>query len=292
MRNPLKLMNLMTGSRILSGIVNFTKPTSFPRYIHCAPTYKSDIKTTLQYYDPASEKTKWVDTTIKDGRGQKFSLEKNGFEVVKDVTNISAKEHTPSDYCKELEVGIAKHLGAATVQILMEPIVRKHETGDTDKEIVHSVVPSEAFSAALGKQFLRGRYILFGICRNLTGIPVAANDIAVLDISSVNYPDDVAATGDVIKDADLFRLLDANKDNHNWFYFSDMNKDDVLLISHWDSENPLDKMCFHALFRNPDAKTKSPPYEFCSVVAYAFFPFQEPWNTVCKQCLKNSCECQ
>ena len=63
----------------LPGAATFN--TSTPRHMHCSSIRKVDVKTTLPYFDPVSLQTKWVETTVKDARGQKFTIEKNGFEL-------------------------------------------------------------------------------------------------------------------------------------------------------------------------------------------------------------------
>ena len=299
-----KLINSLGRSGIskelsqLPGAATFN--TSTPRHMHCSSIRKVDVKTTLPYYDPVSRQTKWVEATVKDARGQKFTIEKNGFELIKQVTSLSTEDfHNDKDkiystYYQELAEDIKNHLGAGFVQVVMEPRIRtagnkvgadivKHDQG---LFWIHANV-IEPLIANQKKQFMMGRYMLFDVWKNISETPVAKNDLAVCDISSMTYPDDYTFAGvKSVEDSNrpivpALRLLDHNKDKHKWFYFSGMKKDEILMLSQWDSENPENnKSCFHTAFHNPDAPQDAPARQSCDVRVWVFFPTKEPWKVV------------
>ncbi len=62
------------------------------------------------------------------------------------------------------------------------------------------------------------------------------------------------------------------KPNHRWYYFSEMQKDEALLIRIHDSANDgRARLSFHTSFENPLAPA-APPRESIEVRALVFFP--------------------
>ena len=74
------------------------------------------------------------------------------------------------------------------------------------------------------------------------------------------------------KTAQQYRLSPGEAENHRWFYFPRMTKDEVLYFVQYDSdpESPC-RYCFHTAFSDPQVDPELPQRQSIEVRAIAFF---------------------
>merc|ERR1719402_460 len=149
----------------------------------------------------------------------------------------------------------------------------------------HPVGAEQTFgylASDLDKKYHKGRFMYVNAWRNISDTPIADNPLAVCDERSLVKPDDYLVSqlfgpGYVLPQ---FNLNARNSNQHKWYYFSKMKKDEVILFKQWDSDRSLDgRVCFHTAFKDPNAPSDAPTRESIEVRALAFFPNHEP-NTM------------
>merc|ERR1719231_509234 len=119
-----------------------------------------------------------------------------------------------------------------------------------------------------------GRYMLINTWRNISPAhPIYNNTLACCDGTTVAQ----ALAGDVPlpggKLAEQYRLSSVDAAEHRWYYFPQMQVDELLLFTQFDSD-PLApcRYCFHTAFEDPAVPGNLPPRQSIEVRAIAFFP--------------------
>ena len=108
------------------------------------------------------------------------------------------------------------------------------------------------------KGFQKGRFLYINAWRSISDTPIGDNHLAVCDQTSLVKPDDYI-TADLFMAApgsgahiQQYRLSDRNSNQHRWYYFSKMKKDDIILYKQYDSDTTLSgRLCFHTAFKDP-----------------------------------------
>jgi len=81
-------------------------------------------------------------------------------------------------------------------------------------------------------KFKNGRYCYVNAWRNISDIPIEDNHLAMLDEKTTIKPDDYVL-GDLFSagaDFQQFKLRPNNQEKHQWWYFSAMKKNEVILF--------------------------------------------------------------
>merc|ERR1711998_715677 len=74
------------------------------------------------------------------------------------------------------------------------------------------------------------------------------------------------------KSSEQYRLHPASADEHRWFYFPYMGKDELLIFKQYDSDpNARVRYCFHTAFNDPNAPADAPARQSIEVRAVALF---------------------
>ena len=74
------------------------------------------------------------------------------------------------------------------------------------------------------------------------------------------------------KRAEQYRLNPATADEHRWFYFPQMRKDEVLFFKQYDSDpKARSRFCFHTAFDDPTVPRDAPLRQSIEVRALALF---------------------
>ena len=123
------------------------------------------------------------------------------------------------------------------------------------------------------KRDRNSRFMFINAWRNVDSKdPIYNNTLACCDGKTVQsvLPCDVRLPDG--KTAQQYRLSVAEAENHRWFYFPHMTKEECLYFVQYDSD-PLSpcRYCFHTAFSNPRVDPQLPQRKSVEVRAIAFF---------------------
>jgi hypothetical protein len=221
---------------------------------------------------------------INDARGheQEFTLDRNGFALLRAQTavrNFYDPEEIKSVYYPEVERLLRSTLGASRVVVfdhnvrnggrtdLPQPSRRVHNdhTVNSAPRRVRDHMGAEA------DELLRHRFGIVNVWRPIRG-PVLDSPLALCDAQSFT-DDDLIATDRVYRHVRGETSSVQFSPEHRWYYFSEQQPDEVILIRVHDSANDgRAKLSFHTSFENPLAPADAPPRESIEVRALVFFP--------------------
>jgi hypothetical protein len=220
---------------------------------------------------------------IEDARGREaeFTLDRNGFALIKAPTAV-ADFYSPDEvkrvYYPEVERLLREKLGASRVFVFdhnvrnagrpdaSDPVRRVHNdhTVNSAPRRVRDHLGDDA--AAL----LQHRFGIVNVWRPIRG-PVQDSPLALCDARSFT-DGDLVATDLVYAHLRGETSSVAYNPAHRWYYFSEMQPDEVVLIRvHDNAADGRARLSFHTAFDNPLA-TGAPPRESIEVRALVFFP--------------------
>ena len=267
-----------------------------------------DAHTALTYGDDKTL-TK-IDTVISDARpardANKLSIDSHGFTLEPQRTNLKTHEFFDKKngtvervYYTEMKRAIKKATGCDEVEIL-EHIVRDAGAADPRGKknpfagggngingyagVVHTDFRADrahelARSKGSGKKKMfssqndRQRFMIVNTWRNISeDRPIFNNTLALCDGKTVNdvVPEDVQHPNG--KRSEQYRLNPDSADQHRWFYFPAMMKDELLIFKQFDSDpNARVRYCFHTAFNDPTIPADAPARQSIEVRAVALF---------------------
>jgi hypothetical protein len=225
---------------------------------------------------------------IEDGRAQQggFALDVHGFAFEPHVTALNDAyddAEVRRVYYPEMERLVLEATGAARVLVfdhnvrsgpqakagrrgVNEPVRRAHNdyTVESASTRLQQLLPAEA--AGLGAR----RYAFINVWRPLFG-PVLDTPLAVCDARSIDagdlvtirliYPDRVGENYNF-----------THSDRHRWYYFSQMQADEVLLLKCMDSpEDGRARFTAHTAIDDPRAPRDARPRESIEIRTIAFY---------------------
>lgn len=223
------------------------------------------------------------DVLIEDARGREaeFTLDRNGFalrRVPTEVRDFYSPEEVKSVYYPEIEQLLRDELGAlrvavfdhtvrnAAIQGVREPVRRVHNdhTVNSAPRRVRDHLGDDA------EELLRHRFGIVNVWRPIRG-PVLDSPLALCDARTFTDADLIAS--DLVYPHVRGETSSVEfKPGHRWYYFSEMQRDEVLLIRVHDSAGDgRARLSFHTSFENPAARD-APPRESIEVRALVFFP--------------------
>jgi hypothetical protein len=221
--------------------------------------------------------------TIEDARGHEseFTLDRNGFALIKAPTEV-ADFYTPEEiervYYPEVERLLRNVLGASRVVVFDHNVrnatrpgfpvpsrqVHNDHTVNSAPRRVRDHLGDEA------EELLKYRFGIVNVWRPIRG-PVLDSPLALCDARSFTDGDLIAS--DLVYAhvrGETSRV--AYNPAHRWYYFSEMQTDEVLLIRVHDSANDgRARLSFHTSFENP-LTPGAPPRESIEVRTLVFFP--------------------
>ena len=147
---------------------------------------------------------------------------------------------------------------------------------------------AEKFYRAAGiPQGVKARYVLINVWRNISETdPVYDNPLAVLDTASITNDQMVRVNEQLERGArcqfrdgmtttncaEQYRLTPERAEEHQWYYYPHMRKDEVLLFKQFDSDpNRTSRFTFHSSFSDPEVDADLPRRESVEVRAMAIF---------------------
>src|SRR5262245_31641038 len=156
-----------------------------------------------------------------------------------------------------------------------EPVSRVHNdyTEQSARQRVRDIVPAEDV-----ERLLQHREVEVNVWRPIRG-PLRTRPLAVLDARSLG-PGDLVACDLIYRDRIGEIYYVAHRPQHEWFYFPDMRREEVLLLKCFDTDASVTQFGAHAAFSHPRTPANGPPRESIEARAFAFFapPRSQPWN--------------
>ena len=132
-------------------------------------------------------------------------------------------------------------------------------------------------------EYRKGRYAVINAWRNISeAAPIQNDHLAMCDARTIVAPDDFVQC-DVVQDGkvnETYRLDPGQKGFHEWYYYPNMVKKEMLIFMQYDSNSRTKtRYTFHTSLRSPHAPKDAPPRESVECRCIAFFPKHEP-NTI------------
>ncbi|MBV8455126.1 MAG: hypothetical protein JO122_00745 [Acetobacteraceae bacterium] len=259
------------------------------------------VTTTLHYLQPTAERpVRYVgepppgavawngiddprEVLIEDARGREseFTLDRNGFTLLRapsKVRDFYSSEAVKAVYYPEVERLLRDTLGVSRVFVFdhtvrnaakpdaREPVRRVHNdhTVNSAPRRVRDHLGADA------EELLKHRFGVVNVWRPIRG-PVLDSPLALCDARTFTDAD-LIATDLVYAHVRGETSSVAFRPEHRWYYFSEMQPDEVLLIRVHDSANDgRARLSFHTAFDNPAARG-APPRESIEVRALVFWP--------------------
>ncbi len=281
---------------------------SDPMHAPAADSRPPVVDATVEYLAPMSERPRFhlsdpardcnaverVTVHIRDARPRQreFTLDESGFCLVPhrtELTNVRDPEEVDRVYRPELERALLAITGASRVFVTASAVVRLARRapdfgapGTTYPAThVHSDYTRRSGPATVqstlglddSKRWLAGRFAIYSLWRAFSP-PPQDEPIALCDARSV-APEDVILTDvviglpgrQIIFEGSSFR----SSPRHEWHYFRDMHRDELLVIKAYDSDGRRAWRVPHTGFVDPSAPPDAPPRVSVDIRAIARF---------------------
>ena len=222
-------------------------------------------------------------TSIKDARANalKFSLDQNGFSFHQHrtvVVDFLDEGQVKGLYYPEVEELVKEVTGAKKIHIF-DYTIRIEDDGKRDSasvrapvEVAHNDYTDKSgpqrihdlFNAKEAEDWLSRRYAVVNVWRSI-GAPAITTPLAVSDASTMQV-DDFIPTDLVYKDRVGEIAQIGYSVGQRWYYFSEMTRDEALLIKCYDSaKDGRARFTAHTAFTNPQAPVGAQPRESIEV---------------------------
>jgi hypothetical protein len=223
------------------------------------------------------------DVLIEDARGREteFTIDRNGFTLRRAPTQVRdfySPEEVRAVYYPEVERLLREALGASRVVVFDHGVrnagMEGHRVPSRRVHNDHTVNSApRRVRDHLGEEadeLLRHRFGVVNVWRPIRG-PVLDSPLALCDARSFTDADLIAS--DLVYPHVRGETSSVEfKPEHRWYYFSEMQPDEVLLIRVHDSANDgRARLSFHTSFENPAAPA-APPRESIEVRSLVFYP--------------------
>jgi len=220
---------------------------------------------------------------IEDARGREseFTLDRNGFTLAKAPTAV-ADFYDPEEikrvYYPEIEQLLRDRLGASRVFVFDHNVgnatrpdlappsrqVHNDHTVNSAPRLVRDHLGAEA------EELLRHRFGIINVWRPIHG-PIQDSPLALCDARTFTDNDLIASDLVYAHVRGETSRVEYNP-AHRWYYFSEQQTDEALLIRIHDSATDgRARLSFHTSFENP-LTPGAPPQESIEVRALVFFP--------------------
>jgi hypothetical protein len=223
------------------------------------------------------------DVLIQDGRGREaeFNIDRNGFQLVKAPTQVRdfySREEVKAVYYPEVERLLKDTLGASRVVVFDHNTRNAARPGESipsrqvhnDHTINSAPRRVRDHLGEEAEELLKHRFGVVNVWRPIRG-PVLDSPLALCDAQSFTDAD-LIASDRVLPHVRGETSRVEFKPEHNWYYFSEQQADEVLLIRVHDSaDDGRARLSFHTSFENP-AAPGAPPRESIEVRTLVFFP--------------------
>jgi hypothetical protein len=250
----------------------------------------AEMPVTTDLYEPPPDALGWPGRSrrytvpIRDGRPviQELSLDKQGFVLVRNqtaVANFYDEPEVRAVYYPEVERLVKQATGATKVLVFAHDVrcalkVREGEKGVREPvTAVHNdyTIKSgpqhvrELLESDEADERFKNRFAEINVWRPIRG-PVQSTPLALCDSRSIAQKDLVPTD---LKH-EVYMVTFNSK--HRWFYFPNMETNEVLLIKGFDSaEDGRARFTAHAAFEDPTAPSLAPARESIEARALVFY---------------------
>jgi hypothetical protein len=232
---------------------------------------------------------------IHDGRAilAQLSLDKQGVILAPQeskVVNFYDSDEVRRVYYPEVERLVKELTGAIKVHVfdhnvrnkamskageagVSGPVKVAHNdyTVKSGPQRVRDLLPHEA------DELLKNRFAVINVWRPIRG-PVEENPLAVCDARTI-APKDLVINDLIYRDRVGEVYVLAYNPEHRWFYFPQMEKNEVMLLKCYDSDDHRARFTAHSSFDDPTSPPNAPARESIEVRTLVFFP-PEPNRSV------------
>ncbi|MFP6641597.1 MAG: CmcJ/NvfI family oxidoreductase [Myxococcota bacterium] len=234
--------------------------------------------------DPTVVRHRTHPKLVHNGREIETSLDSEGFQLATHESRVKDfydPHEIQATYYKEMEGLISRLTGATTVHMLGH-LTRNEADAEPGKRLgAHRLVHSD-FTPSLAeklRQFIpnpelfEGRVAIFNLWRRFDSGKLHA-PLAVCDASTVS-PSDLLATdlhnygGRQGFQLEIYQSL--HNPNHSWFFFPEMERDEVLVFRTFDSAMDPFIPTLHSAFDDPECPENTPQRESIETRAICFF---------------------
>ena len=221
---------------------------------------------------------------IRNGRliVKKLTLDAQGFVLLRNqtaVVNFYDEQEVRAVYYPEVERLLKGGRGAIKVVVFAHDVRSILKAGKGEKGVREPVAAvhndytiksgpehvRELLESDEAEERLKNRFVEINIWRPIRG-PVQSTPLAVCDSRSIAQEDLVPT--DLKHEVYMVRF----NPTHRWFYFPDMETNEVLLIKGFDSmEDGRARFTAHAAFEDPTAPSFAPARESIEARALVFY---------------------
>jgi hypothetical protein len=246
-------------------------------------------KPTFYRIDPPAGVPQWNgidderEVQIEDVRGREteFTLDRNGFALVNAPTAVAdfyGEQEIKRVYYPEVERLLRAKVGASRVFIFDHNVRNATRAGlaPPSRQVHNDHTVNSAprrvrdHLGAEADELLKHRFGIVNVWRPVRG-PVLDSPLALCDARTFT-DEDLIASDLVYAHVRGETSRVEYKPAHRWYYFSEMQTDEALLIRIHDSaRDGRARLSFHTSFENPLAPN-APPRESIEVRALVFFP--------------------
>ena len=226
---------------------------------------------------------------IQDGRplADQLSLDVQGFEFAHHDTQVQSfldAEEIKSIYYPEIEQFVKDHTGAVRVDIF-DHTVRSGDDAVREEHKVRELVKRvhndytdwsgpervrNLYPATEAEELLKRRFAIIQVWRPIRETLIA-NHLAMCDARTLRSAD-LIATERRFPDRVGETYQIAFNEDHKWYYFPNMRRDEAIIFKVYDSEkNGNSRFVAHTSFDDPDSPPDAPPRESIEIRTLAFF---------------------
>jgi len=269
------------------------------------------VQGSLNYIEPSSEKPvyyayepptgtprstgKFVAHTVPIRSAREvagdLSLDQQGFRLTHQesaVRDFYDQDEVKATYYPEVERLLKEATGAEKVvvfdhQVRNAELARRGEKNAREYgRAVHNDYTAKSgprrvrdhLPPAEAEQRLQNRFAEINVWRPIRG-PIESTPLAVCDSSSIE-PGDFVASDLVYRDkvGETYRFT--YNPNHRWFYFPQLERNEVILLKCYDSkEDGRARFTAHSAFEDPTSAPDAAPRESIEVRALVFWPAEK-----------------
>src|SRR5256714_3410122 len=223
------------------------------------------------------------EVTIENARGREseFTLDRNGFALVKAPTAVAdfySPEEIKRIYYPEVERLVRDKLGASRVFVFDHNVRNATRPGmpvpsrqvHNDHTVNSAPRRVRDHLGADAEELLKHRFGIVNVWRPIRG-PVLDSPLALCDARSFTDADLIAS--DLVYQHVRGETSSVEfKPGHRWYYFSEQQPDEAILIRVHDSANDgRARLSFHTSFENP-LTPGAPPRESIEARTLVFWP--------------------
>jgi hypothetical protein len=226
---------------------------------------------------------------IRDGRPirDSLSLDREGFELWPHdttMTDFFDPEEVERVYNREIVELIKEATGAKRVFVFDHTVRVENEEVRTEKQVrepvlfVHNDYTDESgpqrvrdlLPADEAEDLLTRRFAIINIWRSIAG-PVQTTPLALCDAQTIG-PEQLITAERRTKDRVGHTQAMTYSDDNRWYYFSDMERDEAVLLKTYESD-PANHggPSGHSAFTNPAAPADAAPRQSIETRVFAFF---------------------